>query len=158
MTPNKGEYSDTHRMKTPYVHPSGVFFDNVTNGPEITLAEIERRAGGHIIPRLLTSEMAKRGFERSASRGPAKYVRRSWYPIDPYHKPEVCSIDDITTALDFHKLTTDVSWRNIVAALGYHPRRKDVEEHLNTLGYTYDRRRARWDKATEQEAHDGIKR
>ena len=148
MTPNPGDYSDTHRMKTAYVHPTEVFFDNVTNGREIFIEEIERRAGGHVEPKALSKAMARRGFERSASRGPAKFVRRSWYPIDPYRKPEDCDIEGLSTALEFHRLTVDVSWRNIVAALGYHPRRADVEKHLKDLGFVYDRRRARWDKAT----------
>lgn len=148
MPANPGDFRDTHRQKPEYVHPTAVFFDNVTNGPEIEIEEIERRAGGHINPRLVIKEMASRGFERSASRGPAKYVRRSWYPIDPYRKPEDCDIEGLSAAMEFHKLTVDVSWRNIVAALGYHPRRKDVEIHLKALGFIYDRRSARWDKPT----------
>ena len=148
MTPNKGDYRDTHKQRPDYVHPSAVFFDNITNGREITLSEIERRAGGHIDIKLLTAEMARRGFERSYVKGPPKYVRRSWDAIEPYRKPEPCGLEDLRAALEFHKLTADVSWRNIVAALGFHPRRDDVAKHLKTLGFVYDRRRARWDSET----------
>lgn len=142
----KGDFSDVRKHRELFVHPTAIFYDTITNGNEITLQEIERRAGGRISRNELTAQMALRGFERKYQTNPPRYVRRSWSTIEPYRQAQGCTIDDLKNALEFHNLKLDISWKNIISALGFHARREDVNRHMKALGYSFDRKRARWNK------------